>query len=175
MAKIQRGKIVNRAELAAIHGVSLPTVDTWRNAGCPVEREGGKGATYQYNTKAVIEWRLQQARADKRAGGTAGTLDEAKLRKETANAELAEIELAEKRAQVVPIDHVAKQFGKVLATVKARMLAIPTKAAPEAHIAKSEEEARALIEDFIRDAMTELVDYAANMEEITEEVEANGD
>ena len=163
MAKTQHGITLNRSDLAAAHGVSLPTVDTWVRAGCPCEREGGKGSAYSFNSKEVIDWRLAQAREGKRKDGNLGTLDEAKLRREVANAELTEIDLAEKRGEVVPVEHVAKQVGKLLANVRARMLAIPTKVAPLTQTAGSIEEARAAIEDHIRDGLSELVSASAVM------------
>lgn len=156
------GTALNRSDLAAFHGVSLPTVDSWVRDGCPCQREGGKGSAYMFDSADVINWRLAKAREGRRKdGGAAGTIDEAKLRHETAKAELAEIELATKRAEVVPIGHVTRQIGKLLANVRARMLAIPTKVAPVAQVAASAEEARALIEAEIRDGLTELVDAGA--------------
>ena len=158
MPRKNNGLKVNRSDLAHMHGVSLPTVDAWVRDGCPCEREGGKGSAYTFNSAEVIGWRLSKARGDRRADGQkGGTMDETKLRQATANAELAEIELAERRALVVPIDHVAKQVARLLANVRARMLAIPTKAAPIAHVAKSAEEIRATIEEQVRDALSELV------------------
>ena len=162
MPRQERGKIVNRAELASIFGTSLPTIDAWVRAGMPCVQEGGRGVEYRFNTREVIAWRSAREALPGGAGGTGPeTLDEAKRRREITNADLAEIELAEKRGQVVPIEHVAKQVGRLLASVKARLLAIPTKAAPVVQTAGSAEEVRATLEDAIREAMTELVSAAA--------------
>ena len=42
-----RGVVMNRAEVAALLEVSLPTVDAWVRKGCPVVERGGKGRQLQ--------------------------------------------------------------------------------------------------------------------------------
>lgn len=162
MARKERGKIVNRVELAVIFGVSLPTIDAWVRGGMPCVVEGGRGVEYQFNTRDAINWHVAQKAAPKGAvGNGTETLEEAKRRREITNADLAEIDLAERRGRVVPIEHVAKQVGRLLSSVRARLLAIPTKVAPVAQTAGSAEEIRSMIEDSIREAMTEIVSAAA--------------
>ena len=57
-----KGKRVNRAELAEILGVSLPTVDAFVKRGAPyvskADRE--KGIPWEFDTAAVIEWRVYE-------------------------------------------------------------------------------------------------------------------
>jgi phage terminase Nu1 subunit (DNA packaging protein) len=57
------GEIVNRSGLARIMGVSLPTIDSWLTRGCPVisRPDLGKSRAYEFNTAAVIGWRMDQA------------------------------------------------------------------------------------------------------------------
>lgn len=58
------------------------------------------------------------------------SIDVARQRKTAAEAELAEIELAKARADVVGIEDVAKQWDTILTGVRTRLLAMPTKVAP---------------------------------------------
>ena len=53
-----KGKNVNRAELAEILGVSLPTVDAYVKRGLPYVRQADrdKGIQWQFDTAAVIGW-----------------------------------------------------------------------------------------------------------------------
>lgn len=49
---------VNRAELAKIFDISLPTVDAWVRKGCPVEERGGRGREWKFHTSEVFNWRI---------------------------------------------------------------------------------------------------------------------
>ena len=58
-----KGEIVNRAGLARIMGVSPTAINSWLARGCPViaEPERGKDGQYQFDTAAVIRWRINAA------------------------------------------------------------------------------------------------------------------
>ena len=88
-----------------------------------------------------------------------GTYDEARTRKVNAEAEIAELELAKVRGELVVVDDVIKAWETVLMAVKAKMMSVPTKAAP---VVASEGEAgkcQAVIEDLVREALEELENY----------------
>lgn len=66
------GEIVNRAGLACVMGVSPTAIYSWLARGCPViaEPEPGKAGQYQFDTAAVIRWRIKDAVfADRRKPG----------------------------------------------------------------------------------------------------------
>ncbi len=87
------------------------------------------------------------------------TYDEARTRKVNAEAEIAELELAKVRGELVVVDDVIKAWETVLMAVKAKMMSVPTKAAP---VVASEGEAgkcQAVIEDLVREALEELENY----------------
>ena len=44
--KKSKGQVVNRADLANINGVSLPTIDDWVRRGCPVMQRGARGRAW---------------------------------------------------------------------------------------------------------------------------------
>lgn len=89
------GQRVNRAELADLFGVSLPTVDAWIRDGCPFAVKGAKGREWAFESATVHRWLVDRAVADVAAGyeGEIGviTADEAKRRKAVADAVVAEI------------------------------------------------------------------------------------
>jgi hypothetical protein len=60
--KTKEKNTVNRAQLAKLMGVSLPTIDDWQRRGCPVAETGGKGRSYGFNVQEVIEWRVKDER-----------------------------------------------------------------------------------------------------------------
>ena len=57
------GEIVNRSGLARVMGVSPTAIYSWLTRGCPVitEPEPGKAGQYEFDTAAVIRWRIDEA------------------------------------------------------------------------------------------------------------------
>ncbi|WP_449246557.1 terminase small subunit [Desulfarculus baarsii] len=148
--------IVNRTQLAEIFGVSLPTVDAWRRDGCPVEKQGGRGKEYKFDTVSVLEWR-QEREARRYVGNTEGiTEDEARARKLAAEAALAEITLAERLNAVALTEDVFNIVSAEYAAVRTQILAIPTKTAPLCFAASSIAEVQQIIDKEIRQALAEL-------------------
>ena len=127
MPRTYTGKLVSKVELAEIMGVALPTVDHWIKRGCPFVSEGTKGVAWVLNTADVVEWRLDEIRGqyEVEIDDTVIDYNEARRRRTAAEAELAELELYQKRAQVVSIDTVEEQVTTLLATVKAQINAVP--------------------------------------------------
>ena len=104
-----------------------------------------------------------------------GTYDEARTRKVNAEAEIAELELAKVRGELVVVDDVIKAWESVLMAVKAKMMSVPTKAAP---VVASEGEAgkcQAVIEDLVREALEELESYDPKVNPTAANVESSED
>jgi phage terminase Nu1 subunit (DNA packaging protein) len=149
------GRIVGRTELAEIFGVSLTTVDHWTRAGAPHD---SSGSGPKFNTAEVVDWRVAQAVEKATEAAPADqTLDEARRRKTQAEAELAEIELAEKRGQVVQIGEAAKLVAEEYTAVRSRLLAIPNKLAPQIAVESDRAACHALLSGVINEALNELV------------------
>lgn len=88
-----------------------------------------------------------------------GSYDEARTRKVNAEAEIAELELAKVRAQLVIADDVVKAWTDVLGMLKSKLTNIPSKAAP---IVASETDAgqiEAMLTDLINETLEELAGY----------------
>ena len=84
------------------------------------------------------------------------SIDVARQRKTAAEAELAEIELAKARADVVAIDDVAQQWDMILGSVRTRLLGLPTKVAPIAAVETDQSTVKELLEDAIYNVLGEL-------------------
>lgn len=100
--------------------------------------------------------RLRESAAGRANAGDLNLTDErARLAKEQADAK--EMENAIERGELVYIEDVAKRFEEGLAKVRAKLLSIPTKIAPEAAAAEDAKEVQRLIEGAIVEALNELV------------------
>jgi phage terminase Nu1 subunit (DNA packaging protein) len=103
------GRLVNRADLAGIFGVSVNTVTNWIEKGCPYVERGSNGVEWQFDTAAVIDWRIQRAVENVAMNaGDDSTRDSSKARREdadcrraVANAIVAEINADEALKAVV--------------------------------------------------------------------------
>lgn len=85
--------------------------------------------------------------------------DEARTRKVNAEAEIAELELAKVRNQLVLVEDVVKAWTDTLANLKAKLTSIPSKAAP---MVASESEAgiiQSMLSDIMNEALEELSNY----------------
>jgi terminase small subunit / prophage DNA-packing protein len=123
-----RGKVVNRAELAEIHGVALTTIDAWVRGGCPVQQRGSRGIEWAFNTADVARWR-EDERARTAAGTAPTNREDLDLRRAQADTLRAELELAKARDEVAPVAEFEKATSRLLATIRTNMLNIPARAA----------------------------------------------
>ena len=102
--------------------------------------------------------RLRENAAGRAASGELDLVAErARLAKEQADAK--EMDNAIGRGDLVYIEDVAKQFENMLTKVRTKLLALPTKIAPECHASATMLEVQSLIEAGIVEALHELVGY----------------
>jgi hypothetical protein len=101
-----------------------------------------------------------------------GSYDEARTRKVNAEAEIAELELAKVRGELVVAEDVVKAWEDVLGAVKAKMFAVPTKAAPVVAAESEAGKCQAVLEDLIREALEELSNYDPKLSATTASVES---
>ncbi|MGD9663801.1 MAG: hypothetical protein AB7U34_01115 [Novosphingobium sp.] len=98
-------------------------------------------------------------------GGGEGrtTYNESAALEKHYQAQLARLEYEQKIGALVPIVNVAQEVEKEYARVRARLLAIPSKLAPDVALIDDAAQCRLLIEAAITDALNELAaDAAAN-------------
>ena len=131
MSRGAKKNLVNRANLAKTFGVSVKTVDKWRDAGCPFEQEGTKGTEWLFCTAAVFRWHLKEVGApgvspvaqrgapeDDGEDAPLETLDQARARKARADATVAEIEAQLAADEVAPLADIIAAVKQEYATVR---------------------------------------------------------
>lgn len=92
------------------------------------------------------------------------TLDEAKGRKMTAEAEMAELELARIRGELVKTDDVVRAWDDVLRAMRAKLLAIPTKLASAVSHESDPNLCKSIMDKEIEDALHELANYQPSVD-----------
>lgn len=147
---------LSKADLARMFGVSLPCIGQWIGKGCPYVSKGGPGRQWVFNSADVLSWREDQV-AQMALGDTKSLdIDEARRRKLAAEAALVELDLAKRRGDVIEIEEVAGVVGDDYANVRAKLLALPSKLAPQIIGAVDAAECQALIERGVSEALEEL-------------------
>jgi phage terminase Nu1 subunit (DNA packaging protein) len=84
-----------------------------------------------------------------------------KARCQAAEASLKEMDLAQRRQELVEVDLVDYEFSKLVAAVRQKLLAIPSKIAPITFAQKTVAATQRLIEQGIHEALNDLGTYNA--------------
>lgn len=161
------GMVLGKQELATFLGISFPSIGHWVARGCPYVTKGGLGKKWEFNTAEVVAWREAQA-ADKAQGDVSSTdIDEARRRKMAAEAAMTELDLQVRRGELVEIETVAEAVGEDYANVRAKLLSMPSKLAPQLAVSDDPLACLALLETGIHEALEELTkddNYASEEE-----------
>lgn len=164
---------VNRKNLANVFGVTLPTIDAWRERGMPFVTEGRLGREWEFETRACIDWWIEQQARRTRASGSTDpefeSIEEAERRKRIAQADRAEVYVAKEAGILVPIDEVAAVVAEEHSRVRSRLLSIPNELRPAvltflAHDRPAAEQLLASAEEGILEALTEIRSWAPPVE-----------
>ncbi len=117
-------RIVSRASLANLQGVSPPTVDAWVRQGCPVVARGGRGKEWKFDNSEVTSWRIDRKVAEA-TGAERADEEELRRRKLAAETELAELELAKARGDVVGVAQIERNLSSLFAEIRTNVRNIP--------------------------------------------------
>jgi phage terminase Nu1 subunit (DNA packaging protein) len=113
------GRKVDQAELAEIFGVAPKTIWEWQAEGLPFEPRAATGAEHLFDTAKALTWLLRRE-VNKAAGG-----ETQKDRLARVQADRIELEIAEKRGQLVPFAEIEPQWGRVVDAIRTELLMLP--------------------------------------------------
>lgn len=149
---------MNQVELAKSFGVSRITVQAWDKEGLAVAARVSEKPVAYDGVKAW-EWRwankLPQAPASQK---------EAKARKLAAEAAIKELELAERRGELIHVDVFRKLVGEVFGRVRAKLVALKGSLPPRLTGLESPRDAQAVLGPGIDEAIAELAEAATSEE-----------
>lgn len=110
--------ILNRGEMADVLGKEPGTLDRWTREGAPVLDRPGQGRAAKFDSAAVINWAIarevERALERAEAGAAAEDLEEWRTRKMAAQAQLAEIEVARARGELVLADEIGRAMHDLI-------------------------------------------------------------
>lgn len=118
--------IVETNDLMLMYGIQRPTLHAWIREGMPIYERGVQGKQqHKFDTREVIEWR--EKRAVNKATGDSDRLskEEAQRRKISAEAALAELDLAKKKGEVAELSEVEQALKNQYAELRSNLRKIP--------------------------------------------------
>lgn len=146
-------KHVNQRDAAERLGLTTRQVKNLADLGMPTVSAGGK-LTYPF--PECLKWYVEYKVTSAVNACTPGDFEEAKTRKMAAEAELAEMELAQQRGDLVAVVDVGARVAGVLERVRARLVVIPGKLAPRLVGVETAMEARGVLEVAVGEVLAEL-------------------
>ena len=160
--------ICNKRELAAVFGVSEETLTRWAKLGCPVEEKGRGTQGSRYDTAKVYAWRLALAERPHEPAD----LENERTRLVRTQRELAELDLEERRKELVRVSDVIRHLANLFADIKSILTAMPSIAAPQVAAPGRAAEAQAILRkhvDACLNALADAVEKYATAAAATEE------
>lgn len=164
MLERRTGEVLTITELSKITGYANKCIREELQAGAPLAVKGGPGREHKLDSAKFITWLVRKERNRlinlfmQRTAQGDGKYEKGnfKARRAAAQAELAEIEVQEKRGQLVSIDLVTTVLQRLITNAKARLLILPTKAAPQAAALKDPVGIKNFLEGLIYESLSEL-------------------
>ena len=140
--------IVTTDECAELFKVTVQTVNQWMRDGLPVVKRGGKGGgrTSQIDLREAIAWYVDF-----------DALDAAKTRLATEQADKQALDNAVRRGELGEIAVWRTELVTVFGEIRAQLLAIPTKEAPQLDGNVNQRKER--LEGVVRQILSRLAAY----------------
>ena len=145
--------MVNQKELAALLGLTTRQVNNLVEKGMPVVSENGKRL---YDAPRCIAWYREAKVAEAVRANAPADLEEAKARKMSAEAELAEMQRDLERGRLMPVVDAEKAVGEIVGMVRAKLMAMPGKIGPLMVGCRTIAESTGRLEPAVHDVLLEL-------------------
>lgn len=149
-------------------GVSTQALQTWDLVN--VKKQGAQGSRVYYDIREVIQLRLKR---DVDKGTAAQSLPQQRTRLAKNQADKAELEVKKLKGELIPAEDIEKHWENMFLAFRAKILAIPQKAAMVALNATSIEDVEESLSLFLVEALQELAgdgmpdEYKADRQEST--------
>lgn len=148
--------MASQTEISSKLGITVKTFQDLISKGYIEQRERGN-YTYEECSKQYLDHLREVAAGRMTVDGLDLSAERARLAKEQADAK--EMENMVERGDLIYIDDIIKDFEEQLINCKTKLLAAPTKVAAEVFAAKDVAEVQEIMEEAVKDALSELVGY----------------
>jgi terminase small subunit / prophage DNA-packing protein len=146
------GKIVNKAALSEIIGVSERTLTDWQRDGLPVVYAGERGESNQYDTEQVIAWMIAREVGKVQ-------VESQKDRLSRLQGDKVELEIAEKRGLLIPVEQIEPAWTAMVASARSYLRSQPDRLAQLLEVTDGVEAKRDLIAETFDEVLLKLAEY----------------
>lgn len=163
---VQNKVLCNSDMIEYALNVQAPQISGYRKRGLIVQPSHG---TYDLieTVRNVLDANKRQSTSEE---GHDFQVEKARLTK--AQADKAEMEVSELSGQLVRVDAVVQEWQSQLMDMKGKLLSIPSKLATLVSDMDNPAEVQDLIDDYIREALQELANYAGDGQHQAEPIES---
>lgn len=168
--------ILNKSEIAERFGVDVRSIELWVADGMPRRKISGRPAFSWHDCR---KWREQRIRDDERATRHGDTSEERKtkvaeyrLRQLEMETENADLDLAERRGELVPLEFMRTEFDRIAQALRTGLIALPQTWALRLGEATSTVERQIILQDAINDLMPLLRELADSETDESSEIES---
>lgn len=148
--------MASQTEISSKLGITVKTFQDLIAKGYIEQRDRGN-YTYEECSKQYLDHLREIAAGRMTVDGLDLSAERARLAKEQADAK--EMENMVERGDLLYIDDIIKDFEEQLINCKTKLLAAPTKVAAEVFAARDVAEVQEIMEEAVKDALSELVGY----------------
>lgn len=152
------GEKVSMAELSRITGTNITSLKKYCREGAP--HEINPNGSYLIDTAEFIHWKMQQE-VDKVKGIDSTSrisIEDARRRREVAQALQAEIDLNEKMGLLMPIKDQLELFAACLSDVRAQLVSMPNRIAGSLEF-QEQKEIRTILDSEVNKMLTQFSEY----------------
>lgn len=146
---------LTKREISRAIGVSLRQIDNLVAEGMPVERDGRRNVYTVDSIRYYVDKKLEQLQRE-----SPGGIQRAQERKALVQAELAEMELAKKRGELITVGVAELALVHCLHRLRSSLLPLPGEIAPQLVGLRSRGEGEVKLEGAIHDALRHMVEDA---------------
>jgi phage terminase Nu1 subunit (DNA packaging protein) len=148
--------MASQTEISSKLGITVKTFQDLIAKGYIEQRDRGN-YTYEECSKQYLDHLREIAAGRMTVDGLDLSAERARLAKEQADAK--EMENMVERGDLLYIDDIIKDFEEQLINCKTKLLSAPTKVAAEVFAARDVAEVQEIMEEAVKDALSELVGY----------------
>lgn len=146
-------RLLSAKQLADELGLGTRQIDNLVADGMPRHK---RGRGYAYPWPIVLRWYIKHREASALRRSQPTDLNDARVRRETAEAQLKELELAKLEGRTVTIEDAEREIGATLDRLRARLVNIPGKWAPQLVGKLTVAAAKTALEGAVAEAMAAL-------------------
>lgn len=142
--------LMTKKQICELFNLSPKTIEKYQREGLPVERKSGRGIPSLYDATKVHKW-LMERQAD-----ISGPETNERKRLDKLRGDKIDLEIKLKNGELILSEDAVRIWGTIVQKIKARLMAIPTKAAPLILGVKSIAEGKDILQRLINETLKDL-------------------